>query len=110
MNLETFAVGIAGDVHQRAVAIWRSSEPMDRHDREKLPERPVIEQRLEDGKVADVLIAQRDFEFLHFIGHIAQAAMHVDDLLRELPVNACRSSLSIRDRAGRDRTFAALPP
>ena len=60
---------------------------MDRHDRKELAERPVIEQRLEDGKVADVLIAQRGLEFLHFLGHEAQAAMHVDDLLRELPIN-----------------------
>ena len=53
-----FAVGIAGDVHYRAVPIGRRSEPMDRHDREKLPERPVIEQRLEHREVANVLIGQ----------------------------------------------------
>ena len=59
---------------------------MDRHDREQLAERPVIEQRLEDGEIADVLIAERRLELLHFLRHIAQAAMHVHDLLRELPV------------------------
>ena len=83
---------------------------MDRHDRKQLAERPVIEKRLEDGKIADVLVAERGFELLHFLGHEAQSAMHVDDLLRQLPVNAFRSSLSIRDRADRDRTSAALPP
>ena len=60
---------------------------MDRHDRKELAERPVIEERLEDGEIADVLIAQRGLEFLHFFRHKAQTAMHVHDLLRELPVN-----------------------
>ena len=60
---------------------------MDRHNREKLPERPVIDQRLEHGEVANVLIGQGDFEVLHFFGHVAQATMHVDDLMRDLPVN-----------------------
>ena len=50
-------------------------EAMDRHDREELAERPVIEERLEDGEVADVLIAQRRLEFLHFVRHVLQAAM-----------------------------------
>ena len=48
-------------------------EPMDRHDREELAERPVIEQRLEDGEVAEVLIAERRLEFLHFFRHVASA-------------------------------------
>ena len=47
----------------------------------------MIEQRLEHGKIADVLIAQRCFEVLHFVGHVTQAAMHVHDLMRDLPVN-----------------------
>ena len=32
-------------------------QAMDRHDREKLAERPMIEERLKDGEVADVLVA-----------------------------------------------------
>src|SRR5437763_9787606 len=60
---------------------------MDRHDWKKLTERPVIEERLEDGKVADVLITQRCLQFLHFLGYKLQAAVHVRDLLGKLPVN-----------------------
>src|SRR4030095_5223984 len=60
---------------------------MYRHNREQLAEGPMIEQRLEYGKIANVLIAQRRFELLHFVGHITQAAMHIDDLMRDLPVN-----------------------
>jgi hypothetical protein len=33
------------------------------------------------------LIGQRRLKLLHFLGHKTQAAMHVHDLLRELPVN-----------------------
>src|ERR1700730_6573639 len=61
---------------------------MDRHDREQLAERPVIEQRLKHGKIADVLIAERDLELFDFFGHITQAAMHVHDLLGKLPVDS----------------------
>src|SRR4029077_2707722 len=60
---------------------------MDRHDREKLAKRPMIEQRLEYGKITDVLIAERCFQLLHFVRHITQAAMHINDLMSDLPVN-----------------------
>ena len=86
-ELADLAVGIAGDIHDGAVAIGRRGEPMDRHDRKQLAECPMIEQRLEHGEIADVLIAERRFQLLHFVRHITQAAMHVDDLVRDLPVN-----------------------
>src|SRR3982074_2332499 len=76
-----FAVGIASDVDNRALPIRGSCQAMDRHDRKKLTESPVVEERLKDGKIADVLIAERSLEFLHFVGHVTQTAMHVDDLL-----------------------------
>ncbi len=52
-----FPVGIAGDIDQRPLVIRLSREAMDRHDREELAERPVIEERLENREVADVLVA-----------------------------------------------------
>src|SRR3954465_13202727 len=60
---------------------------MDRHDWKQLPERPMIEQRLEHGEIADVLIAKRRFQLLHFVRYVTQTAMHVDDLMGDLPVN-----------------------
>src|SRR6266516_1804725 len=60
---------------------------MNGQDGEELAERPVIEYRLEHRKIADVLIAQRRFELLHLIGHVTNAAMHIDDLMRDLPIN-----------------------
>src|SRR6266571_3480645 len=81
------AIRIARDVNDHAVAIGGSGESMDRHNGKKLTERPVIEQRLKNGKIADVLIPQRDLKLLYFLRHKAQTAMHVHDLLRELPIN-----------------------
>src|SRR6266403_5381578 len=60
---------------------------MDRHDWEQLSKGPMIEERLEHGEITDVLIAQRSLELSYFVRHVAQTAMHVDDLLRELPIN-----------------------
>src|SRR5207248_5562036 len=86
-ELRDLAIRIARDVNDHAVAIWGTGESMDRHNGKKLTERPVIEQRLENGKIADVLIPQRDFKLFYFLRHKAQTAMHVHDLLRKLPVN-----------------------
>src|SRR5256714_8982622 len=86
-ELRDLAIRIARDVNDHAVAIGRSGKPMDRHNRKKLAERPVVEQRLENGKIANVLIPQRDLKLLYFLRHKAQTAMHVHDLLRKLPVN-----------------------
>ena len=47
----------------------------------------MIEQRLEDGEIADVLVTQSSFELLDLFGNEPQTAMHVHDLLRELPIN-----------------------
>src|ERR1700726_1960629 len=87
-ELGNFAVRVAGNVDDRALPIRRSRQPMDGHDRKELTERPMVEKRLKDGKVADVLIAERRLEFLNFVRHVTQTAMHVDDLLGELPIES----------------------
>jgi hypothetical protein len=56
-ELANLAVRIAGDVNDCPVPFRSDGEAMDWHDRKKLAERPVIEERLENGKVANVLIA-----------------------------------------------------
>ena len=43
-ELRDLAVRIAGNIDEHAVTIRRRGETMDRHDREQLPERPMIEQ------------------------------------------------------------------
>ena len=77
MNLVT----LPSESHVMSTSVpWRSGavvQAMNRHDREELAERPVIEERLEDREVADVLVAERRLQFLHFLGHILQAAVQV---------------------------------
>ena len=48
------AVGVAGDVGQHARRVGSSFEPVDRHDREELVDRPGVGQRLEHREVAEV--------------------------------------------------------
>ena len=46
--------GDAGQVRQRRLPGGSLVEPMDRHDREELLDRPMVGRRLEDGEVAVV--------------------------------------------------------
>src|SRR5437016_11536236 len=66
-ELGNFAVRVAGNVDDGALSIRRSGQAMDGHDWKKLTERPMIEKRLKNGKIADVLVAERSLELLHFI-------------------------------------------
>ena len=43
-ELRDLAVRVAGNIDEHAVTIRRRGQTMDRHDREQLPERPMIEQ------------------------------------------------------------------
>ena len=72
-ELVDLAVGIAGDVHQRGFAGGALVEAADGHDGEQLAERPVIEQRLEDREIAEVLVAEAVFELADFLGHVGLA-------------------------------------
>ena len=66
-ELVNLSVGIAGDVHQSRLARRAFVQPADGHDWEKLSQRPVIQQRLEDGKVAEILVGERVFKFADFL-------------------------------------------
>src|ERR1022692_4669148 len=59
-------VGIAGDIDQRGLARGAFGEAADRHDREQLVKRPVVQQRLEHREIAKVLVAQAVLELLDF--------------------------------------------
>ena len=86
-ELGNLAVGIAGDVDEHPIAVRRRVQAVDRHDREQLPERPMIEERLEHREIADVLIAERRLELFHFLWNEAQTFVHGHDLLGQLPVD-----------------------
>ncbi|MEY5016664.1 MAG: hypothetical protein RIS92_3022 [Verrucomicrobiota bacterium] len=84
-ELRDFSVGIASDVDQGGVPFGEPVEVIDGHDWEELPERPVIEKRLEHGEVADVLVAEGHFEFLHFVGDELHPFAEFDDAVGDFP-------------------------
>ena len=85
-ELVDLAVGIAGDVHQRGFARGALVQAADRHDGEQLVERPVVEQRLEDGEIAEVLVAEAVFELADFLRHVGLAFEALDHGAADLPV------------------------
>ena len=67
---------------------WRvggSFEPVDRHDREELLDRPAVGHRLEDREVAEVGVRQRLVEALQLLGHVVQLADHLLQLAADRP-------------------------
>src|SRR2546423_15654874 len=79
-ELGDLAIRVAGNIHNGAITLGRLSQAMNRHDGKELAEGPMIEERLKDGAIADVLIAQGSFELLYFVRDKSQPAMHADDL------------------------------
>src|ERR1039457_4155346 len=73
-------VGIAGDIDQRGFARGTFGEAADRHDREQLAERPMIEQGLEHREIAEVLVAKAVFELADFFRDVGLALEASDDL------------------------------
>src|SRR5216684_1863674 len=95
--LRHLAIGIAGDVDQGRLELRPLIEPVDRHDGEELAESPMIEQRLEDGEVADVLIGELDLEVPQILGHFLGIHLLHDglQLLRDLPEELLDSRLRV---------------
>ena len=100
-ELVDLAVGIAGDVHQRRLARGSFVQPADRHDGKQLSQRPVIEQRLEHGKIAEILVGERVFELLNFLGNIRLAFEARDDFLADFPVKIFDAAPCPANPAGR---------
>ena len=60
------AVGITGQVDQHGAAGWPLKEPVQRYDRERLLNRPMIEHGLKDRKIDQVLVDQQVLQFEEF--------------------------------------------
>jgi hypothetical protein len=68
MKRADLAVGVAGDVDEDGVDGGLFLEPVQRGDGEELFEGPAVEERLEDGEVADVLVGEELLEVVEFLG------------------------------------------
>ena len=60
--------------------VGSSLEPVDRHDREELVDRPGVGHRLEDRVVAEVRIGEHRFQALELVGHVIELADDLQDL------------------------------
>ena len=52
------AVRVAGEIDEHGALLGLLVEPVDRHDRERLADGPVVEHRLEHGEVAEVELGE----------------------------------------------------
>ena len=88
-----FAIRVASDVHESRIAVRAFIEAMDGHDGEELTESPVVEEGLEDREVAEVLVADGDFDFAHLFGDVFGIAEKLHDIRRDLPVDGFDAGL-----------------
>jgi hypothetical protein len=80
-ELVDLPVGIAGDVHQGGFAGGPLVEPADGMIGKELAQRPMIQQRLEHGEIAEVLVAQAVFELADFLRDVSLALEALDHRL-----------------------------
>src|SRR5688572_14747902 len=80
------AVRVAGDVGEHRAAGGTLVEPVQRHDREQLVDRPAVRQGLEHRQVAKIDVGQDRLEVLELFGHLAELARQVPDLCAGCPV------------------------
>ena len=80
-----FTIRVAGDIDQTPVLGRGFMEAMDRNDREELFEGPVVDERLKDTKVTEVLAAELLLKFSYFFGWGATILVKTRDLGDEMP-------------------------
>ncbi len=95
------AIGIAGDVHQRRVDRGLFLQAVQGSDREKLLQRPAIEQRLEDREIADVLVGEEFFQLVKFFGLITGLRPFLVDLFAGSARKSVRRRRDFRGRGNR---------
>ncbi len=79
-ELVDLAVRVAGDVAEHRVVRRRRVQPVDRHHREQLLDRPAVRARLEQREVAEVGVGHRVVEALQILRHV----VHLRDQLAQL--------------------------
>ena len=82
-----FSVGVAGDISEDGIDGGSFLQAVERGDGEELFECPVIQQRLEDGEIADVLVGEELVEIVELFGLVAGIAAFFGDLLADLPID-----------------------
>ncbi len=71
-ELVDLTVAVAGYVSNDRMPQWFFVQPVNRHDRKELADRPVVWQRLKQREVAEVRIAQHAIEPFQLLWHVVQ--------------------------------------
>ncbi len=105
------AVRVARDVGQHRRAGGPLVEPVNRHDRKQLIDRPAVRQRLEHGEIAEVRVAQQAIELRQFLRHIIHGVHHPADLAGDGPEQVLgQGALFQRQVAGAEQIDRRIEP
>ena len=86
------AVGIARDIAQHRVLRGLFFQPMNRHDREQLLDRPAVRHALEQREIAEVGIGKHRVEAFQFFGKEIEFARQLLNLAADRPVEILRNA------------------
>ena len=81
-----FTLAVASNIYECGIYIGRLVEALQWCDREELLARPMVDQRLKNRKVADVLIRHRLWQIFQFFWSVGAALSLVTELLADRPV------------------------
>jgi hypothetical protein len=95
----------------RVVSRWPLLEAVDRHDGEQLAQGPVIEQRLEHGEIAEVLVAQAVLQLPDLLRDVRLSLEAADHGLADLPVQRLDLGFVLQLHEAEDEhIMGILPP
>lgn len=84
-----FPVAVASDIDERCRHGRFFREAVNRRNREKLVNRPAVEQGLENGEIADVLLGKHDVQIEQIFGNVAfERGNFLMDLAADVPKKA----------------------
>ena len=85
-KVSDLAIRIAGYILQSRRPVRPFIQPLDRHDRENLIDRPRVRQRLEKREITEILISQQLVQLAKLIRCMFQAGSDLADLARHRPI------------------------
>ena len=84
-ELVDFSVAVAGDVRNDRIALGQFQQPVQRHDREQLIDRPAVRNGLEYGEIAIIDVCDGTFNILQIRRKMLQLLFLFCDLMDGVP-------------------------
>src|SRR5690606_35541659 len=80
-----FSIRVAGDVREDGAARRFLDEPVDRHHREEVIDRPGIGEGLKNREITEICVGERARQPLELLGNLIQLARELVDLVQQAP-------------------------